>query len=103
MAELLLDRACYEEMSALASETGSTFLKDYVALQIDAVNLRTLVRARRMGCEDDVLAAAMLPGGHIPAGRSKARAAIIYRRSHTARRLTARASSRPNCLTAAGA
>ena len=49
MAELLLDRACYEEMSALASETGSTFLKDYVALQIDAVNLRTLVRARRMG------------------------------------------------------
>lgn len=53
MAELLLDRACYEEMSALASETGSTFLKDYVALQIDAVNLRTLVRARRMGCEDD--------------------------------------------------
>lgn len=25
MAELLLDRACYEEMSALASETGSTF------------------------------------------------------------------------------
>ena len=50
MAELLLDRACYEEMSALASETGSTF-----------------VRARRMGCEDDVLAAAMLPGGHIPA------------------------------------
>ena len=67
MAELLLDRACYEEMSALANETGSTFLKDYVALQIDAVNLRTLVRARRMGCEDDVLAAAMLPGGHIPA------------------------------------
>ena len=36
-------------------------------MQIDAVNLRTLVRARRMGCEDDVLAAAMLPGGHIPA------------------------------------
>lgn len=104
MAELLLDRACYEEMSALASETGSTFLKDYVALQIDAVNLRTLVRARRMGCEDDVLAAAMLPG-RTPFRQvsSKARAAIIYRRSHTARRLTARASSRPNCLTAAGA
>ena len=71
MAELLLDRACYEEMSALASEMGSTFLKDYVALQIDAVNLRTLVRARRMGCEDDVFAAAMLPGGHIPAGQLK--------------------------------
>ncbi len=71
MAELLLDRACYEEMSALADETGSAFLKDYVALQIDAINLRTLVRAQRMGCEDDVFAAAMLPGGHIPAGQLK--------------------------------
>ena len=65
MAELLLDRACYEEMSALASETGSTFLKDYVSLQIDAINLRTLVRAQRMGCEDEILAAAMLPGGRM--------------------------------------
>lgn len=65
MAELLLDRACYEEMSALANETGSTFLKDYVALQIDAINLRTLVRAQRMGCEDEILAAAMLPGGRM--------------------------------------
>ena len=71
MAELLLDRACYEEMSALANETDSTFLKDYVSLQIDAINLRTLVRAQRMGCEDDVFAAAMLPGGHIPAGQLK--------------------------------
>ena len=65
MAELLLDRACYEEMSALANETGSAFLKDYVALQIDAINLRTLVRAQRMGCEDEILAAAMLPGGRM--------------------------------------
>ena len=86
MAELLLDRACYEEMSALASETGSTFLKDYVALQIDAVNLRTLVRARRMGCEDDVLAAAMLPGGHIPAGQLKGarRSFIVAHTRHAA-------------------
>ena len=101
MAELLLDRACYEEMSALASETGSTFLKDYVALQIDAVNLRTLVRARRMGCEDDVRRCCR--ADTFRRVSSKARAAIIYRRSHTARRLTARASSRPNCWTAAGA
>ena len=64
-AELTLDRACFEEMSALANETGSTFLKDYVALQIDAINLRTLVRAQRMGCEDEILAAAMLPGGRM--------------------------------------
>lgn len=40
-------------------------MKDYVALQIDAINLRTLVRAQRMGCEDEILAAAMLPGGRM--------------------------------------
>ena len=103
MAELLLDRACYEEMSALASETGSTFLKDYVALQIDASTCvrscahgawaaRTMCLLRRC-CRADTFRRVS----------SKVRAAIIYRRSHTARRLTARASSRPNCLTAAGA
>ena len=64
-AELTLDRACFEEMSALAKETESDFLIGYVALQIDAINLRTLVRTQRMGCEDEILAAAMLPGGRM--------------------------------------
>ena len=57
-AELTLDRACFEEMSALAKETESDFLIGYVALQIDAINLRTLVRAQRMGASDELLSAA---------------------------------------------
>ena len=71
VSRLAMDCGRFAAQKVLRGEPGSTFLKDYVALQIDAVNLRTLVRARRMGCEDDVFAAAMLPGGHIPAGQLK--------------------------------
>ena len=67
-ADLLLDRACFEEMAALAKESGSAFLQDYAALQIDAVNLRTLVRRARMGRGEDT-AAALLAGGRISAQR----------------------------------
>ena len=70
-AELTLDRACFEEMSELAGATGNEFLIGYVALQIDAINLRTLVRAQRMGASDELLSAALLPGGHIPANQLK--------------------------------
>ena len=70
-AELTLDRACFEEMSELAGATGNDFLIGYVALQIDAIDLRTLVRAQRMGASDELLSAALLPGGHIPAEQLK--------------------------------
>lgn len=70
-AELTLDRACFEEMSELAGATGNDFLIGYVALQIDAIDLRTLVRAQRMGASAELLSAALLPGGHIPAEQLK--------------------------------
>ena len=70
-AELTLDRACFEEMSELAGATGNDFLIGYVTLQIDAIDLRTLVRAQRMGATDELLSAALLPGGHIPAEQLK--------------------------------
>ena len=70
-AELTLDRACFEEMSELAGATGNDFLIGYVALQVDAIDLRTLVRAQRMGASDELLSAALLPGGHIPAEQLK--------------------------------
>lgn len=70
-AELTLDRACFEEMSELAGATGNDFLIGYVTLQIDAIDLRTLVRAQRMGASDELLSAALLPGGHIPAEQLK--------------------------------
>ena len=66
-ADLILDRAYYEEMLSLARETGSAFLEGYVKLSIDCVNLRSTVRAHRMGREADFLRRVLLPGGDLSA------------------------------------
>ena len=63
--DLLLDRACYEEMGELAGELDSPFLQGYVRLSVDAANLRTAVRVYRMGREGDFLRRALLPGGGV--------------------------------------
>ena len=52
-------------MADLADATGSAFLRGYVAVQIDAVNLRTAVRTLRMGKGTDFLLGVLLEGGEI--------------------------------------
>lgn len=64
-ADLLLDRACYEEMAQLAKELESPFLQGYVRLMVDVANLRTAVRVYRMGKEGDFLRQGLLPGGNV--------------------------------------
>ena len=73
LSDIVLDRWCYRDMAALAEETGSAFLRGYVAVQIDAVNLRTAVRTLRMGKGTDFLLGALLDeglqiGGQHPVG-----------------------------------
>lgn len=64
-ADFILDRACFEEMLSNAEATGSTFLQGYVRLLIDATNLRSAVRASRMGKGTDFLNQVLLPGGNV--------------------------------------
>ena len=64
-ADLILDRACYEEMALLAGELNSPFLQGYVRLSVDVANLRTAVRVHRMGREEEFLRRALLPGGTV--------------------------------------
>lgn len=59
LSDIVLDRWCYRDMAALAEETGSAFLRGYVAVQVDAVNLRTAVRTLRMGKGADFLLGAL--------------------------------------------
>ena len=73
LSDIVLDRWCYRDMAALAEETGSSFLRVYVAVQVDAVNLRTAVRTLRMGKGADFLLGALLDeglqiGGQHPVG-----------------------------------
>ena len=68
-ADFILDRAYYEEMLQAAQASGSAFLEGYVRLSIDGANLRSLVRALRMGKGADFLQRALLPGGDVPLDR----------------------------------
>lgn len=64
-ADLVLDRACYEEMGRLAKDSGSEFLQGYVRLVIDVANLRTAVRCARLGKEAEFVSRVLLPGGNV--------------------------------------
>ena len=65
LADFVLDRACFAEMAAAADAAGSEFLRGYVRLLVDAANLRSAVRAARMGKESDFLVQVLLPGGNV--------------------------------------
>lgn len=67
LSDISLDRHMYADLTALADETGSAFLKGYVVMQIDAENLRALVRTLRMGRNADFLKGVLLDGGELDA------------------------------------
>jgi len=65
MADLLLDKACFEEMGLLAKECGSAFLQGYVRLAVDAANLRSRVRCARLEKDHDFLKQVLMEGGSV--------------------------------------
>ena len=81
-ADLVLDRACYQEMATLARALDSEFLQGFVSLSVDVANLRTAVRVHRMDRGPDFLRQVLLPGGTvaeqtIAAARSDALAEVF--------------------------
>jgi len=68
-SDMILDRACFVDMSGLAAKSKSLFLQGYVRLYIDSSNLSTLVRALRTGRGFDFLRLAMVQGGNVDTGR----------------------------------
>lgn len=65
LCDIVLDRWFYRDMDAAAAATGSAFLRGYVQVQIDAANLRTLVRTLRMGKNEEFLRGVLFEGGEI--------------------------------------
>ena len=65
LSDIVLDRWCYRDMDDVAEATGSAFLHGYVKAQIDAANLRSLVRTLRMGKNADFLKGVLFEGGDI--------------------------------------
>jgi len=64
MADFILDRAYFAELSAMAQTQGNKFLVDYVKLMIDSANLRTVVRTVRMEKGADFMLQALIEGGN---------------------------------------
>lgn len=65
LSDLVMDRGCYQDMDDVAEETGSAFLHGYVMMQIDAANLRALVRTIRMGKNTEFLKGVLFSGGSV--------------------------------------
>lgn len=65
LSDIVLDRWYYKDMDDVAEDTGSAFLRGYVRVQIDAANLRALVRTIRMGKNADFLRGVLFEGGEI--------------------------------------
>lgn len=67
MADFILDRAYFEELTQLAKASGSKFVEGFVALSIDVANLRSCVRASRLGKGMEFLQQVLVSGGNVPA------------------------------------
>lgn len=65
LSDIVLDRWYYRDLAAVAEATGSAFLEGYVKVQIDAANLRVLVRTLRMGKAAAFLQDVLFEGGDV--------------------------------------
>jgi V/A-type H+-transporting ATPase subunit C len=69
LADFILDRAYFEELTNAADELDSKFFTGYVQLLIDSANLRSAVRTLRMHKDADFLRTALISGGSIEPDR----------------------------------
>lgn len=65
LMDIAVDKWYFRDLLATAQRSGSDFLVGYVRLQIDAANLRTLVRTLRMGKTEEFLRGVLFKGGTI--------------------------------------
>lgn len=63
--DIILDKYCYADMLEGARLTKSEFIIAYVKMQIDAINIKTYVRLRKMNKSWDFFTKVYLQGGNI--------------------------------------
>ena len=64
--DFILDRAYFEEIVAMAENSGSKFLGGYVKCLVDTANLRATLRSCRQSKDNVFLENALQNGGNIP-------------------------------------
>jgi len=63
--DIRLDRACYKDMYQAAEESGNDFLKGYVRLLIDTLNVNAFVRFKEVGKPAAFFKRVFLEGGDL--------------------------------------
>ncbi|MCI5698142.1 MAG: V-type ATPase subunit [Clostridiales bacterium] len=66
MIDIILDKACYEEMYQMALNVDVEFVIDLVKKQIDLLNLKAFVRLRQMGKSWSIYRKVYLDHGNVP-------------------------------------
>ena len=64
-ADFMVDRAYYTQLLTMTRGLSDDFYSRYVRHCIDGANLRSAVRARRIGLDKSLVEAAMIPGGYV--------------------------------------
>lgn len=65
LIDIILDKYCYDEMLKAAEETESEFIKNYVKMLIDTINIKTYVRLKNMNKLWDFFSKVFIKGGQI--------------------------------------
>jgi V/A-type H+-transporting ATPase subunit C len=64
--DLILDRVCYHEINLVMEQLKNDFVRGYIALKIDTINLKSFVRAKEMKRPWDFFSNIYIKGGNIP-------------------------------------
>lgn len=65
LADFILDKAYFSEISEFSKNSGSKFFEGYCRLMIDSANLRTVVRSLRIGKDAAFLRTVLIDGGNV--------------------------------------
>ena len=66
MIDLILDQACYRDINKKVSEIDNKYIKEYMSLRIDTINLKSFVRIKAMGKSFKYYEKVFYEGGKIP-------------------------------------
>lgn len=69
LADFILDRAYFKELTDTAEKLNSAFLTGYARVLIDSTNLRSAVRTMRMGKDSEFFREALISGGSVDTDR----------------------------------
>ncbi len=65
LIDVTLDKCLYNLMYKTAADNKSSFLMDYISMQIDLINIKSLVRVKSMGYGRDFLKKVILANGKL--------------------------------------